>query len=110
MTKWYNSLKGWRTRYPNGDFGTFDLKIRDMNITGFPAGRGRNLEEFSDWFCSHVKKVRNLVPSHRLVEIDLEDPRIGIKLEEIFGIDKSCWGRANINPRIHPEFRSEERR
>ena len=25
-------------------------------------------------------------------------------MQDIFGIDKSCWGRKNVNPIIHPEL------
>jgi len=98
MDKWYDSVKNW-----------YNMKQRMQmsNITGFPRCKGKNLREFSDWFCSHVRRVRELVaknPSHSLVEIDIEDPGAGDRLSDIFGVDARCWGHANINSKIHPDL------
>jgi len=43
-------------------------------------------------------------PSHTLVEVDIEDSGIGQCMEDIFGIDNSCWDHTNVNPIIHPEL------
>jgi hypothetical protein len=69
------------------------------NITGLPAGVGRNVSEFSDFYCDYVKRVREEVakyPGHELIEIDIEDPMVGWQMEEMFGINQTCWGKSNV--------------
>jgi len=109
MTKWYHSISNWPPR-KNGPH--MDERWKRKNITGSPSNERRsNPKEFSDWYCKHVKRVRNLVaqnPSHTLVEVDIEDPDIGQRMEDIFGIDQSCWGNTNVNVRIHPEVNRSE--
>jgi len=104
MEKWYHSITHWPPR-KNGPF--MNDRMKKYNITGSPSNETpSNIDEFSDWYCNHVTRVRNIVarnPSHTLVEVDIEDPGIGQRMEDIFGIDKSCWGRANMNAAIHPE-------
>ena len=98
MEKWYKSMKGWHQ---------MNIKLRRANITGLPIGTGKNVDEFSTWWCWHVKRVRDIVarnPSHALVEINLEDPSTRERMGEMFGVDESCWGKANANSNIHPEL------
>lgn len=88
-----------------------DERFRKLDITGLPAGTGKGIEDFAGWYCSHVNRVRDLVsrnPSHTLVEVDIEDPEIGQRMEDIFGVDKSCWGHSNANAFIHPELNRSE--
>ena len=104
MEKWYNSLKKWPPR-PNGPH--FNEKLRKANITGFPSGVGKNVDEFSDWYCKHVERVRAIVdqnPSMTLVEVDIEDPTIAKRMSDIFDIDETCWGRSNVNPIANPDL------
>ena len=108
MEKWYHSIKHWPPR-PRGPH--MNQRFRKLNITGLPPGEGRNIEELSDWYCKHVQRVRDIVarnPSHTLVEVDIEDPTIGQRMEDMFGIEKSCWGHANVNANIHPELNESE--
>jgi len=109
MEKWYYSIKHWPPRM-NGPH--MDDRWKKSNITGSPSNeRESNPEEISDWYCNHVKRVRQIVaqnPSHTLVEIDIEDPGIGQRMEDIFGIDKSCWGHTNVNAIIHPDLNESQ--
>lgn len=98
MSKWYRSLTNWPPGNEPGSHMSDGLMLAD--ITGFPAGRGRNEKEFSDWFCSHVKRVREVVdghPSHSLVEINIDDPGAGDLITDIFDINPTCWGHRNAN-------------
>lgn len=105
MEKWYYSISHWppRKRGPHKD-----EQFKMFKITGSPSKEGvSHQEEFDDWYCRHVQRVRNLVsrnPSHTLVEVDIEDPDIGQHMEDLFGIEKSCWGHRNVNAFIHPEL------
>ncbi|KAL7536772.1 hypothetical protein ACHAWF_005551 [Thalassiosira exigua] len=106
MEKWYHSITHWPPR-KNGPH--MDERFLKLNITGSPYYEGghkrpSNQQEFSDWYCRHVERVREAVanhPSHALVEVDIEDPDAGRRMEELFGIDASCWGRSNVNANIH---------
>jgi hypothetical protein len=64
------------------------------------------LQNFTDFFCNHVKRVREIVPPDRLVEVDIEDPSAGHLLSDIFDIDESCWKMTNVNEKLH--MKSEE--
>ena len=108
MTKWYHSLSHWPPR-PRGPH--MDERLRKLNITGFPSGKGKNEEEFTEWYCIHVLRVREMVdnsPSHHLVEVDIEDETIGERMSAMFGISESCWGHNNVNLNIHPDVNTSE--
>lgn len=102
MAGWYRSITHWP---PNADTLNPPLvmsnRMKRSNITGLPAGMGRDESEFSMWFCNHVTKVRDFVekhPSHALIEIDIEGSNNDMMLGDLFGIKRSCWGHANKNP------------
>ncbi|KAL9179539.1 hypothetical protein ACHAXT_008829 [Thalassiosira profunda] len=109
MSKWYHSISHWPPR-KNGPH--MDERFKKLNITGSPTRATKsNPQEFEDWYCSHVKRVRDIVarnPSHTLVEVDIEDPEIGQRMEDTFGIRKSCWGHANVNINIHADVNASE--
>ena len=111
MSKWYHSITHWPPRKKPPHLSD---RFKMFNITGAPPNRGRTysrhnqqeFQEFQDWYCNHVKRVRRLVhnsQSHALVEIDIEDPQISHHMESLFGINASCWGQSNVNLNIHPE-------
>ena len=111
MEKWYHSLSHWPPKA--GRRSTMMYRLLNSNISGFPATDSskdinqEHIEEFSNWFCRHVQRVRNIVaqnPSHALVEIDIEDPGTAERMADIFNVDKSCWVRANANSHLHPEL------
>jgi hypothetical protein len=115
MEKWYHSITHWPPR-KNGPHISDRFKM--FNITGAPTSNGRRvshhnkkeMKEFSDWYCNHVKRVRKIVhnSSHTLVEIDLEDPATGRLMADMFGINKKCWGHNNVNVDIHSELNRSE--
>lgn len=102
IEKWYNSLNKWPPRR-NGPHMNDKLKKEDIN--GFPSGVGKNIDEFADWFCNHVERVRGIVansPKLQLVEVDIEDSTIAKRMSDMFDIDESCWGHTNVNPMSNP--------
>lgn len=105
----FRDMEGWFRSLTN--FNKMRSRMMRKNLTGLPAGKGRDVAEFSDWFCGHVRRVRDLVarnPQHALVEIDITDSGTGRRLEDVFGIDRRCWGHANENTRIHSHLDSNE--
>ncbi|KAK1736193.1 putative sulfotransferase domain-containing protein [Skeletonema marinoi] len=104
MEKWYNSLRKWPPRR-NGPH--MNDKLKQHNITGFPSGVGNNVDEFADWYCNHVDRVRDIAasnPSLTLVEVDIEDSTIAKRMSDMFDIDESCWGHTNVNPIANPDL------
>ena len=107
MNSWYESLSKW-TR--NGTRMVHDLM--QSNIQGLPSGIGRDVQEFSEWFCSHVTRVRDTIARssthNTLVEIDLDDTvKTRQQMSDIFSVDANCWGRANVNLDIHTNLDGE---
>jgi hypothetical protein len=68
--------------------------------------QGKNVEEFSEWWCWHVNRVRSTIKRYNgtLVEVDIGDSNAGQHMGEMFGINPSCWGRANVNTQIHQDL------
>mmetsp|Transcript_6359 Transcript_6359/g.9048 ORF Transcript_6359/g.9048 Transcript_6359/m.9048 type:complete len:302 (+) Transcript_6359:99-1004(+) len=97
MTKWYMSMNNWQSIHSS------EINMRQRferaNITGLPRGVGRNVSEFSHFYCEYVKRVREEVAKypgrHELIEIDIEDPTVGWQMEEAFGTSHTCWGKKN---------------
>ncbi len=47
---------------------------------------------------SQSRQVREFVdqhPTHRLVEVETDQPSAGRVMDDTFGIDRSCWGHGN---------------
>jgi hypothetical protein len=107
MTKWYHSLSNWPPR-PRGPH--MNDRLKKLDITGFPAGKGKNEEEYTEWFCNHVERVRKLVENsnHHLIEVDIEDDTNGKRMGEMFDIDEGCWGHSNMNLNLHPDANTSE--
>lgn len=103
ITDWYRSLSAWPPTNSNRAAGNLARDIESRNITGLPPGKGKNEEEFSEWFCSHVQRVRSFVathPSHSLVELNMADLDAGRQLEHAFGVSEKCWGHVNKNAKV----------
>ncbi|KAL3788952.1 hypothetical protein HJC23_000236 [Cyclotella cryptica] len=107
MTKWYHSLSHWPPR-PRGPH--MDERLQKLDITGFPKGKGKNEEEFTEWYCNHVLRVRELIENsdHHLIEVDIEDESTAQSMGDLFGISQGCWGHANVNLNIHPDANTSE--
>lgn len=81
-------------------------RLTNADITGLPIGKGANELEMSDFFCNHVKNIRQFVeshPSHILIELDITSHLLGEELESLIGIPRSCWGESNKNPSLHKD-------
>ena len=46
MKDWYKSVQHW---------GTLKRRLQQCDLPNFPTGKGKNVTEFSEWFCGHVK-------------------------------------------------------
>ncbi len=98
MDGWYQSISRW---------GTLWRRMTNANLTIGKTSLGAgSQQEFTNFFCEHVRRVREIVPPNRLVEIDIEDPTIGARMSDIFDVDEECWGRTNVNGKLHPEIAS----
>jgi len=63
-----------------------------------PESKGE--EDLIKWHHNHIQRIRDFVakyPSHRLVEINIEDPRAGQIMERHFGAASPArnWGHEN---------------
>ena len=104
ITNWYKSLTNWYGGKAAGKSKDDNMRKRfeRANIKGLPPGVGRNVTEFSNFYCEYVKRVREEVsknPRHTLIEIDVEDPTAGEQLEAYLGVNRTCWGQGNANKR-----------
>lgn len=100
MDGWYRSISKWKPNKINKKIKFLKDRMAVANITGLPVGLD-GLENFTDFFCNHVRRVREVVPRDRLVEIDIEDHRrTGPLLPDIFDIDEECWIQMNANPKL----------
>ena len=51
--------------------------------------------QFAMFYKQHSETIRNFAkkyPSHKLIEVDAEDDRAGVKLAAATGLDATCWG------------------
>ena len=99
MTKWYISMSNWLGIAGKNKTNNMKARFQRSNITGLPPGAGNNVSEFRNFYCEYVKRVRKTIakyPGHMLIEIDIEDPTEGWRLEEAFGVNHTCWGKTNI--------------
>lgn len=94
MEGWYTSVTNWKS--PS------NRTLKSRMIRSFPGLVGGSLQNFTDFFCNHVKHVRKIVPPGRLVEVDIDVPAAGRLLSEIFDIDENCWKKTNVNEKIQP--------
>ena len=87
---WLDSINRW--------WGLRNRMVK-CNVTGLPAGVGKRDEDMIRWYNEHNERIREFVvqfPSHRLIEVDIEDRHAGRDLERAFGISRKCWGQRNI--------------
>lgn len=106
IEKWYHSMTHWPPKNIGTALPQMSDGLRDADITGFPHGTGKNMEEFGRWFCSHVTRVRDAIannPMQNLVEIDIEDLGVGTYMANVFDVEDGCWSHVNANARLHPE-------
>ncbi|KAL7516987.1 hypothetical protein ACHAWX_001952 [Stephanocyclus meneghinianus] len=112
MNGWFRSMSHWKASdtsphtFRDSKGKSLSERLTNANITGLPPGKGSNQREISDFFCWHVNHIRKFVsshPSHELIELDIASPYVGVQLENIFGINRSCWGEANKNPALHDQ-------
>mmetsp|Transcript_26896 Transcript_26896/g.42210 ORF Transcript_26896/g.42210 Transcript_26896/m.42210 type:complete len:282 (+) Transcript_26896:127-972(+) len=92
---WISSLKRWRE--PDGTM-LHQALGKKCGISG--TGVELTDKVIEDFFCRHVARVRNFVnthPSHKLVEVQLEDKETAQRMEQIFRIDSKCWRHMNQN-------------
>jgi hypothetical protein len=89
VTAWVKSVKRWFSLHE---------RLIQCNITGFGTGVGLSDEELVKFYNDQSRRVREFVdrhPTHRLVEVEIDQPSAGQVMEDAFGIDRSCWGHGN---------------
>lgn len=92
IQKWVNSVRNYKKGF----------MLHRFTRCKAPFWKGRNYLE--EWFCGAVNHARSFVeahPSHAYIEIDLDDPSTSQLVSRAFGIPDACWGRHNVNERIH---------
>ena len=75
-------------------------------MTGLPAGAGKSDSQMLGFYEQHYQHIRDHVrshPSHRLVEIEIENPNTKETLFAAFGFPRRCWGHANTSPKVVPK-------
>jgi len=96
---WVRSVTHWFGM--GGRFLThFGVDISDPNIE-----RNRELEYI---YKNHSQRVRDFVrdhPSHRLIQVDIQDPMAAKLLARELGIRESCWKKVNENKKRKDEMR-----
>lgn len=73
-------------------------RLTRCNITGFPPGVGSTDEQLKDLYVQQIHRVQTFVlkyPSHKLVQVAIDEPSAGEIMEASFGFNRSCWGHAN---------------
>jgi hypothetical protein len=87
---WINSARMW-----SGMTARFSL----CDLPGLPTGVGGKNQELRNWYCGHVRHIREFValyPSHALIELDLYDTERSARvMAKLFETNETCWGHAN---------------
>uniref|UniRef100_A0A7S2K361 Uncharacterized protein n=1 Tax=Leptocylindrus danicus TaxID=163516 RepID=A0A7S2K361_9STRA len=99
--EWISSVTNWRGSKHQMPFTMCERLVNCTFGYDFKAGVGEKDEDLRQFFCDHVNAVRQFVadhPSHALVEIDIEDPLVGSKLEAWFDVKAENWSHHNISP------------
>uniref|UniRef100_A0A7S1BAW9 Sulfotransferase domain-containing protein n=1 Tax=Corethron hystrix TaxID=216773 RepID=A0A7S1BAW9_9STRA len=89
-SRWVESVKNWHRLH--------QIFI-NTEISGLPKGIGEAEDDLRSFFVGHAEKLRKFVaeyPTHKLIEVDIDDPRAGEQLQAAFGIDAQCWGQSNV--------------
>jgi hypothetical protein len=88
-TAWLHSVNTWsgmRKRFIKCD------------LPGFPEGVGAKDEEMLEFYQNHLERIREFAkryPSHRLIEVSINDENAGDILASAFRLDATCWGHSN---------------
>jgi hypothetical protein len=95
VNDWIHSARHW--------YGMADRWGKPDCITKIPGlvkeGNTLTDQEIRNWWCGHVKHVREFVeqyPTHKLIELDLYDTEGSSKsMASLFNANETCWGHAN---------------
>mmetsp|Transcript_19131 Transcript_19131/g.31717 ORF Transcript_19131/g.31717 Transcript_19131/m.31717 type:complete len:279 (+) Transcript_19131:157-993(+) len=89
LDNWAKSVRAFRG---------MGARLTRCNITGFLPGVGSTNEQLKDLYVQQIRRVQTFVqkyPSHRLVQVAIDEPNAGEIMEASFGINRSCWGNVN---------------
>ena len=88
ITEWISSIRSWHN---------MDVSLSKCNIPSFTSSsKSRHIkEELTRFYNDHIRNLQSFIrqhPSHRLVEIQIEDSndKIGQVSGQEFGILQSC--------------------
>lgn len=91
MTRWFRSVKHWAGNMRS-------MAARLQKCEGGP--KTKQAEDLIQWHLEHIQRIRDFVkshPSHKLIEINIEDPNAGEIMSAHFGpaSPASNWGHEN---------------
>jgi len=89
MTRWARSVENWVGRIRS-------MAARLAKCKGGP--KSKNAEDLIQWHLEHIERIRTFVkdhPSHKLVEINIEDPNAGEIMARHFGSSALNWAHEN---------------
>lgn len=90
--KWIRSMKTWNKGYMLRAW-----RVCKSQDGYFPLGENATDEDFIDLYEKHTQRVRQFAtehPSITFAEFETEDPDLADRMEEVIGLQKSCW---NVN-------------
>jgi hypothetical protein len=89
LTRWASSVRHWVG-------GVRSMARRLAKCEGGPKSQFK--DDLIAWYQAHIEHIRKFVqehPSHTLIELDIEDPRAGETMAQLFGSDARFWGHEN---------------
>jgi hypothetical protein len=89
-------------------------RFTKCDLPGLPKRVGKKDQDLRNWYCGHVRHIREFValhPSHALIELDLYDmERSATVMAKLFQVKETCWGHSNKGTQTRKETRKETRR
>jgi hypothetical protein len=104
VNDWIKSVRNW----PN-----MLNRFSRCDLPGLPEGVGGKDQELRNWYCGHVRHIREFValyPSHALIELDLYDTERSARvMAKLFQVNETCWGHANKGAQTKRAERKEKK-
>jgi len=89
ISKWYKSVSG---------HGRMVERLALCDMPGFPPSNEVKEEDFIKLYESQITRIKSFVknhPSHKLIEIKIDEDDSGRVMVDNFGGDMSCWKQTN---------------
>lgn len=101
VEKWIRSVSKWTGDRRRSGTGYLRQVLTRCDFPGLPAGKGGDDADLEAFYNGHSDRVREFVrrhPSHKLVEVNIEEADAAKVMEEAFGISYECWAVRNASP------------